>query len=92
MLNLKVWTWTLACWTGFTYLLCVLWALVAPAPLHTELMALSLPGFAMTPIGILIGLAESLVYGTYAGALLAALHNLFHRRWGEVAQHPVRHA
>lgn len=92
MLKLKVWTWTLVCWMAITHVLCVLWALAAPSPLHTELMEVSLPGFAMTPMGILIGLVESLVYGAYAGALLVALHNLFHRRWAEVVQRSVRHA
>jgi hypothetical protein len=92
MLKLKIWTWTLACWTAITYVLCVLWALVAPSRLHTELMVVSLPGFGLTAGGILIGLVESLVYGAYAGVVLVLVHNLFFRRWGAGTPRETGHA
>lgn len=82
MLNLKIWTWTLALWGAITYAICVVWGLVLPSQLHSDLMAVSLPGFGWTATGFLIGLVESLVYGAYAGALFAGLHNLLHKRWG----------
>jgi hypothetical protein len=82
MLNLKVWTWSLAAWAAITYLVCIAYGLVAPPSLHNAgaLEAL-LPGFRwLTPVGFLIGLVESFVYGAYAGLLFVPLHNVFHRR------------
>jgi len=87
MLNLKVWTCALGAWSALTYLLCVLWGVVAPDRIHTQaaetLLETVLPGFRwLSPVGFLIGLVESFLYGAYAGLLLVPLHNLFHRRWG----------
>lgn len=84
MLNLKVWTWTLGAWAAVTYLVCVLWGLVTPEAFHMhELLETVLPGFRwLSPVGFLIGLVESFLYGAYAGLLFVPLHNLFHRRWG----------
>lgn len=88
MLNLKVWTWSLACWAAITYLVCIAYGLVAPPSLHMAwaLEAL-LPGFRwLTPAGFLIGLVESLAYGAYTGLLFVPLHNLFYRRWQQAAR------
>lgn len=84
MLNLKVWTWSLACWGAITFLVCVAYGLLVPASLHMAgMLEALLPGFRwLTPVGFLIGLVESFLYGAYAGLLLVPLHNFFHRRLG----------
>ena len=87
MLRLKVWTWALAVWAASTYVLCIVWGMVTPDTIHTEalekLLETVLPGFRwLTPLGFLIGLVESFLYGAYAGLLFVPLHNLFYRRWG----------
>lgn len=83
MLSLKVWTWSLACWTAITFLVCVAYGLVAPPSLHmAKALEVLLPGFRwLQPVGFFIGLVESFLYGAYAGLLFVPLHNLFHRRF-----------
>lgn len=84
MLNVKVWTWALACWAAVTYLVCVVWGLVTPEAFHMHsLLETVLPGFRwLTLSGFLIGLVESFLYGAYAGLVFVPLHNLFWRHWG----------
>jgi len=42
-----------------------------------------LPGFRwLTWWGFLIGLAESFLYGVYAGIVYVPIHNFLQRRWG----------
>lgn len=42
-----------------------------------------LPAFKwLTWWGFLLGLAESFLYGAYAGLVFCPLYNLLHRRWG----------
>ncbi len=84
MLNIKVWTWALACWAAISFLLCVLWGLVTPQALHMHAFLESfLPGFRWLSFGsFVVGLIESFLFGAYAGLLLVPLHNFFWRRWG----------
>ena len=83
MLNLKVWTWALGTWSAITFVVCVIWGLVTPESLHMhELLEAVLPGFRwLSPVGFLIGLVESFLYGAYAGLLFVPVHNFFARRW-----------
>ena len=46
MLNIKVVTWSLAVWTAFTYIFCVLWGVLSPHSPHMYLM-LELARFQM---------------------------------------------
>lgn len=84
MLNLKVWTLALATWAAITFVVCVAYGLVAPPSLHNaRALEVLLPGFEwLTPVGFVIGLFESLLYGAYAGLLFVPLHNAFYRRFG----------
>ncbi|MFC1491300.1 DUF5676 family membrane protein [Nitrospinota bacterium] len=67
---------------AISYVLCVGWGLVVPAawqmyPAWERL----LPGFSwLTPATFALGLAETFLYGLYAGALFAVLCNLFRER------------
>jgi hypothetical protein len=88
MLNLKVWTLSLATWSGITYLVCIVYGLLVPPELHgASVLEVVLPGFEwLTPVGFLIGLFESLIYGAYAGLLFVPLHNAFYRRFAATAR------
>lgn len=87
MLNVRVVTWSLALFGAVTYLVCVVYGLIAPASLHmTAFLEDVLPGFEwLTLPGFLIGLVESFLYGAYAGLVYAPIHNALTRRWGRDA-------
>ncbi|TFH66019.1 MAG: hypothetical protein E4G90_05410 [Gemmatimonadales bacterium] len=87
MLNIKVVTWSLGLFGAVTFLVCVVYGLIAPAPLHmTGLLEQILPGFRwLTLPGFLIGLVESFLYGVYAGLVFTPIHNRLARRWGQPA-------
>jgi uncharacterized protein DUF5676 len=73
---------SLAAFFAVVYLLCLALALIVPdRGLHTPWLQFY-PGFAWTPIGILIGLAESIVYGLFGGAVFAPIFNFFDRLAG----------
>ena len=83
MLNIKVVTWSLAIWTAFTFVFCVIYGLVTPASMHmTALLEQVLPGFVwLTAWGFLVGLTESFLYGAYAGLVYVPIYNFLHRKW-----------
>jgi hypothetical protein len=84
MLNLKVVCWSLGMFTAISFGLCVLYGLIVPPSLH-EARALEavLPAFKwLTVSGFLLGLAESFLYGVYAGFVFVPIYNAFNRRWG----------
>ena len=69
MLNTKLLTWALGIWSAITFIVCVVYGLVTPQSLHMhEFLELVLPAFKwLTWWGFLLGLAESFLYGVYAG-------------------------
>ena len=83
MLNIKVVTWSLAIWTTFTYLFCVVYGVLTPASMHMyALLEQVLPGFKwLTLWGFLIGLIESFLYGAYAGLVYVPIYNFLYRKW-----------
>lgn len=84
MLNTKVVTWSLALFGAVTYLVCITYGLIVPETLHmTGFLEQILPGFRwLTPVGFLIGLGESFLYGAYTGLVFAPIYNRLWRRWG----------
>lgn len=83
MLNIKVVAWSLAIWTTFTFVFCVVYGLLMPASLHmTALLEQILPGFEwLSWRGFVVGLIESFLYGAYAGLVYVPTYNFLHRRW-----------
>lgn len=83
MLSLRVVAWSLATATTVSYLLCILFMLIAPESLHMHaFLEQVLPGFRwLTLRGFLTGLVESFLYGAYAGLLYVPAYNFFWRRW-----------
>lgn len=84
MLNTKLVTWALGIWAAISFVVCVIYGLVAPQGLHMgEFLEMVLPAFKwLTWWGFLLGLVESFLYGAYAGLVYCPVYNWLHRRWG----------
>ncbi len=87
MLNIKVVTWSLSLLAAVTFVVCVLYGLIVPKSLDmTIFLEGILPGFRwLTPVGFLIGLVESFLYGAYVGLVFTPIYNLLWKRWGQEA-------
>lgn len=87
MLDTKLVTWALAIWTAVTFIICVVYGLIAPQSLHmTGFLEQILPAFRwLTWQGFVLGLLESFLYGVYAGLTFCPIYNLLHRRRAESA-------
>ena len=84
MINTKIVTWALALWTAITFVVCVIYGLVTPRSLHmAEILEQVLPAFKwLNWLGFLLGLAESFLYGAYAGLVFCPIYNALFRRFG----------
>ncbi|SCW85567.1 hypothetical protein SAMN02927900_05693 [Rhizobium mongolense subsp. loessense] len=74
---------TLAAFAAISFLLCMLLGLVAPEwGLHRPWLQfyLGLTGFDLRSVAL--GLLQSIVFGGYAGTLIAAIFNFVSRRFG----------
>lgn len=82
-LNIQVVTWALATFTTFTFIICVLYGLIVPESFHmVQLLENTLPGFKWLSIGsFFIGLAESFLYGAYAGLVYTPIYNFYNKKW-----------
>ena len=85
MLKWKIVCWSLGMWAAVSFVVCVLWGLVTPEPLHMhEFLEQILPAFHwLTWWSFWLGLVESFLYGFYAGIVFVPIHNLFAKKWGE---------
>ena len=83
-LNIRVLTWSLASFTLFTYLVCVVYGLIVPESFHmVQFLEIALPGFKWLSIGrFFIGLVESFLYGVYAGLVYTPIYNFYNKKWG----------
>ena len=83
-LHIKPLAWTFALFNVISYLLCVVWGLVTPEAVHMhEFLEAVLPAFEwITPLGFLLGLVESFLWGVYFAVVLVPLFNWAQRRWG----------
>lgn len=84
MLNIKVVSWSLGIFAAISFVLCVIYGLIAPASLHmAPFLEQVLPGFKwLTFWGFGLGLLESFLYGVYAGLVFVPVYNGLCRRWG----------
>jgi hypothetical protein len=68
---------SLAIFLLIAYVACLASAIVVPdAGLHAPWLQF-FPGFAWTPVGMLIGAVESLIYGFLSGIVFAPIANFF---------------
>lgn len=84
MLSMRVLTWSLATFTSFSFVVCVVYGLIVPESLHmVQFLEITLPGFKwLSWGGFLIGLVESFLYGVYAGLVFTPIYNFYQKRWG----------
>ncbi len=75
-LNLKAASLALAFAFALTYALCLIGDAVFGWGMYRVWEGL-FPGFALNPLGLLIGLVESIIYGVYAAAISIVPYNLF---------------
>jgi len=76
MLRTKTWSLALGGTFAITYVICILWHLAVDDPAGVQMLQSMFPGLAwLTPLGFLIGLVESFVYGAYGAAVFVFLHN-----------------
>jgi hypothetical protein len=89
MLNIKIVSWSLGLFTAISFVLCVIYGLIAPPSLHmAPFLEMLLPAFKwLTFGGFWLGLIESFLYGVYAGLVFVPIYNFFTRRWGVAAAH-----
>ena len=70
---------TFATFIAVAYLACLALAIAVPdRGLHAAWLQFY-PGFAWTPGGIVIGLAESVIYGFVSGLVFAPIYNFYNR-------------
>lgn len=82
-LNIRVVTWSLATFTLSSFIVCVLYGLIVPKNFHmVQFLEIALPGFKWLSIGsFFIGLAESFLYGAYAGLVYTPIYNFYNKKW-----------
>lgn len=83
-LNLLILTWALAIFSSVTYLICILYGLIAPESLHMhQFLEILLPGYKWGSLsGFFVGLSESFLYGAYTGLVYVPIYNFLLRKWG----------
>jgi len=84
-LNIRVVTWSMATFTAFSFVICVLYGLIVPESFHlVQFLEITLPGFKWLTVGsFFIGLIESFLYGVYMGLVFTPIYNFYHRKWGQ---------
>jgi hypothetical protein len=77
-LNVRHWMWTVGTFLAVNFALCVVYGLIVPSVYHAkQLLEMTLPGFHWISVPtFFLGLAESFIYGAYAGVLFAVINNL----------------
>ena len=83
-MNTRVVSWALGLWAAISFVVCVAYGLIVPESLHSRaFLEHVLPAFKwLTWGGFGLGLAESFLYGVYAGLLFCPIYNTLNRRWG----------
>jgi 2TM family of unknown function (DUF5676) len=76
--------WALSLFLTLTYVVCVAFDLIFPDYAMYQTWSGLLPGFVwLTPLGFIIGLVESFLYGWYAALIFGGLYNAIANRGAE---------
>lgn len=76
--------WALSLFLALTYVVCVVFDLIFPGYAMYEVWSGLLPGFVwLTPVGFIIGLVESFLYGWYAALIFGGFYNALASRDAE---------
>lgn len=75
-------TWALGLFAAVTFVVCIAYGLLVPKAFHmVQLLEIVLPGFRwLSPASFILGLAESFLYGAYAGLVFVPIYNFVLRR------------
>jgi hypothetical protein len=89
MTNTRLVSWALGISAAVSFIVCVAYGLIVPESLHSRaFLEQVLPAFKwLTLWGFVLGLAESFLYGVYAGLVFCSIYNALYRRWGAQAHH-----
>lgn len=77
--------WSPGVFFAISFMLCVLYGLVIPERLNgmKVLLEMVLPAFTwLTPGGVVLGLMESFLYGTYIGMVFVPIYSFIDKKWG----------
>lgn len=82
MLSIKNVSLALGITAAIAFVICVLWGLLLPEPLHMhQFLQLVLPGFTWISVGsVILGLAESFLFGVFFGVIYVPVYNALQRR------------
>jgi hypothetical protein len=81
MFKLKTWFWTLGLVFTQTFLVFVVYNLLNPSPVYIHWLETVLPGFKWLSFKhLLLGIAESFIYGAYIAVVFVPIHNFFYVR------------
>lgn len=88
MINTRLASWALGISVAISFIVCVAYGLIVPEGLHSRtFLEQVLPAFKwLTGWGFVLGLAESFLYGVYAGLVFCPVYNALYRRWGSESQ------
>lgn len=89
MINIRLVSWALGISAAISFVVCVAYGLIVPESLHNRaFLEQVLPAFKwLTWWGFGLGLAESFLYGVYAGLVFCPIYNALYRRWGAENRH-----
>ncbi len=82
MLSIKNVSLALGITAAIAFVICVLWGLLLPEPLHMhQFLQLVLPGFTWISVGsVILGLVESFLFGVFFGVIYVPVYNALQRR------------
>ena len=82
MLSIKNVSLALGITAAIAFVICVLWGLLLPEPLHMhQFLQLVLPGFTWISVGsVILGLVESFLFGVFFGVIYVPVYNTLQRR------------
>lgn len=85
MLRIKTVSLALGLTFAVSFVVCVLWGLVLPEPVHMHaFLQMVLPGFTWISVGsAVLGLVESFLFGVYFGVIYVPIYNLLNRTAAE---------
>ncbi len=82
MLKIKVVTWSLGLFTMISFVICVVYGLLTPEPLHMhQFLEIVLPAFKWISLGsFFLGLLESFAWGVYIGLVYVPIYNFIYKK------------
>lgn len=81
MFKIRVWFWSMGLFFLLTYCAFISWNMAVSNPAYIRLLETFLPGFKwLSPMRLVLGAAESFLYGAYVAIVFVPIHNFYYRR------------